>query len=136
MGMHADYTCKMTIENRQGFDNFEDIEGEHEGDFTDDDVWTVSRTEDSNTTVFPSIICMKFKNLQQIDFTSDIIEVIDENALTNCEQLEYLRLNGNKITQVPEFLLGNNANLIFVSFSQEGLKTVPTRTFAYKTRMK
>lgn len=84
------YTCVMTIENPDGFDEFSSISGRHINSRVNDDVTRV-QISNGNSQNFPRIICEKFKNLKVLQL--NIFNLKMENfSISECENLRELFL--------------------------------------------
>ncbi|KAL7043562.1 hypothetical protein ACKWTF_001572 [Chironomus riparius] len=105
------YTCDLLLYNPTGAYNFSRISGTHLPGKTNEDVRTILRISDSNSTNVPSIICDAFKNAIWIELNTMGIEYFDENTFQNCKKLEHLNLNYNKITKIDEKSFNENLEL-------------------------
>lgn len=123
------YQCTMTLTNVDGFDNFTRIDGTHLQGKGNDDVRFVLRTTDSNTTNFPSIICDTFKSTTRINFDSVGMEKIGESSFMNCENLQDLYLNLNKINDIAENTFERQTNLIFLQLTSNQLTSLNPKWF-------
>lgn len=92
-----------------------EIDGNHLSGFNDDEVLSVSSI-DSVFNHIPMEIFTKFSNLKRINFHNSSVNIL--NDFENCEKLEEIFLNDNKIkkltnefdacTNVREILIKNN----------------------------
>lgn len=126
-----DYSCRLTIFNPNGFDNFDKIEGAHMEDKTDKDVKEMDNYfyRNHTSTNIPSIICIQFENLERIELRYLGIQIIDKNSFKNCKNLSWLDLGDNAISTIPEDTFSSNTELkrIMLSFNQ--LTNLPDNLF-------
>jgi len=123
------YTCELTIRNPNGFNNFTAINGTHMRGMTNEDVRSVIRVSNSNSTNVPSIICDTFQNASIIELGSTSVKSIDENSFRNCIQLEFLHLFINTISEIEENSFLQNSKLINLSFQINQIKELPANIF-------
>ena len=129
------YTCGLTIQNPNGFNNFTEIGGTHLAGKTNEDVQYVLGVYGSNTTNIPSIICEKFQNATGIELRIIGIDNIDENSLKNCKQLTYLELYGNKISKIDEKSFIENLELQTLYLNGNQLTILPENVFANQHKL-
>ncbi|CAG9798454.1 unnamed protein product [Chironomus riparius] len=98
------YTCDIYILNPTGNYNFSRVLGSHFTGKTDQDVRFIKRSDNSNTTNVPYIICETFQNAIWFDLQSIRISRLDENTFWGCKSLKYLYLNNNLLTTLPPYL--------------------------------
>ncbi|XP_070489945.1 toll-like receptor 13 [Chironomus tepperi] len=122
------YTCSIEIINPNGFNNFTYINGTHVPEYTDDDVWLISKRP-SYTTNVPSIICSKFRNVRRIYLDNAGIVRIDVNAFHNCTDLRYLDLRENNITTLPANVFDHLVTLEGLNLSFNKISTVSGEWF-------
>ncbi|CAG9798446.1 unnamed protein product [Chironomus riparius] len=121
------YTCSLTIQNPNGFNNFTSIGGTHLTGKTDNDVQYISSS--GSTTNVPSIICDTFPNLLKIEFGSNGIQIIDEKAFKNCTKLKNLWLQSNRISKIDENAFVENVDLLFITFNVNQITEVAENLF-------
>lgn len=117
------YSCSLLIYNPNGRNDFRNINGTHLAGKSDADVLVLYRSynEDSLSLNVPSIICEKFKNLQEIDLSRVGVEMkIEEETFKNCRNLTFLNLSFNKISTFHENSFTENLNLerLYLDFNQ------------------
>lgn len=147
------YTCYLTIQNPNGLNNFQDIDGVHEEGMTDEDVVKLEAVSGSFTPNIPSIFCEKFKNLNSIvmkdvgiaqigdlnfneckklfllDFGFNSISKVHENSFVENLELQFLNLNDNQITVLPENLFVNQQKLGFLWLNGNKIQDLPANIF-------
>lgn len=123
------YICELTIQNPNGRDDFNEIEGEHEFDHDNSDVLVTTRVGGSVSSNVPSIICSDFPNLATLSLWDIGIERVSENAFKNCKLISTVNLEKNRITELDENVFRENLKLeyLFLGFNQ--LTTLPGNIF-------
>ena len=127
-GSSSTYSCSLSIQNPNGFNNFTSIGGTHLTGMTDNDVKYITRSSGS-TTNFPSIICDTFQSLLEISFGSYGIQMIDENAFKSCKKVKSLSLSSNRISKIDENAFVENTELDYLTFNVNQLSEVPENLF-------
>lgn len=94
------YECLMAINNPVGGD-FEDIEGDHLAERSNEDVIDVQAIM-QNTRNIPSVICRTFPNTEDLSIEVSNVEFIDESSFEHCANLWRVNLNVNSIASVPD----------------------------------
>jgi Leucine-rich repeat (LRR) protein len=123
------YSCKLFINNPDGFDHFERIPGK-----IDDEVNAIERSS-GVTTIIPSILCDQFKNLIILSLSERGIEKLTENPLKNCKILGALYLSKNKIKEIHGNVFAENFELRFLDLSENGIKKLPTGIFQHQSKL-
>lgn len=129
------YTCVLTIQNPNGLNNILTICGVHLPGKTDLDVLSVIKQPPCNTAIIPSILCNKFKNLQDLDLIACGIKKVDELALKGCTKLSYMMLVSNAITEVHEKAFFNNLEFKHLSLAYNQLTTLPENVFINQRKL-
>ena len=125
------YSCHLTINNPNGLNNFQKIDGEHLPGYSDSDVEWIHGVSGSNTANFPSIICQKFRNIGAMSLWSIGIQRIDDYSFVDCAILRYLDFLGNPISIVSERAFSRNLDLWQVFFRNNFLTTLPENIFEH-----
>lgn len=79
------YTCLMTIDNPNGFDNFQSIAGTHLQGRTDNEVLAINIIN-GVTTVIPKILCNQFRSLL-------IVRANQRGIQVKCNKIGFLKLD-------------------------------------------
>lgn len=124
-----DYGCDLTIINPNRLNNFQDISGVHISGKTDSDVVYANFNSASNSTNIPSIICAKFKNLENLGFDNDCVKEINDYYFTNCKNFKYLSFGGYTINKVYKNAFIENIQLQSLSFYRCELTDLPANVF-------
>jgi Leucine-rich repeat (LRR) protein len=109
-GPVGSYNCQLNIEDRLGLDNFERIEGEHDGTRGDDDVRFVIGIQ-QNTRTIPRAICRQLPNLLTFELYNSGVSVITPETFAGCRMLDSISLNRNSILFIPDGTFSNNPML-------------------------
>lgn len=124
------YTCTLSINNPNGFDNFTQITGQHVNGFTSTDVRRVLSLGPPSITInIPSIICTHFINLMRIEMRSLGIDKIDENSFKNCRNITQIFLFPNSIQKIHENAFVDNLELLILDMDSNFLTTLPQNVF-------
>jgi hypothetical protein len=123
------YTCTLTINNLQGFDNFTTIYGQHLAGKTNFDVRHVVSVGTVKTTVIPSIICESFRFTDVISITNSIVEEIGANSLRNCGVITSVNFANNQITKLAPNAFETNRFLKTILLEQNYLEELPIGLF-------
>lgn len=118
----------MSITNLGGRE-LEVIQGAHNEDRNDDDVFRVEIMEQETLNV-PSIICTQFRNLRELLIEESDVEVVTAEALSNCRNLELFAAVVNKIQTLPDRLFGNSPNLQIANFYWNEISEISETAFA------
>lgn len=123
------YSCKLFINNPNGFDHFEKIPG----NFNDE----VNAIEKSSgvTSIIPSILCEQFTNLIVLSLADRGIEKINENQLRKCKKLGALYLAMNKIQEIHGNAFAENLDLRFLDLSENKIKKLPSGVFQHQEKL-
>ena len=105
------YTCKLDVLLAGSRMNSTNISGIHLDDKSDDDVVIVRSTFGSYSSLFPSMICEKFKNLKCLDFKDLGVQLVQNNSFDNCPNLEKLLINIAINAELPDNLFNSNSKL-------------------------
>lgn len=124
------YDCELAINNPNGFDGFESIEGEHYDGKTYDDVNVILFKNSSETKNFPRIICDTFENVEVISISDSIgLSEIGINSFVNCKKLLFLTLISNELKQIDANAFENNENLAHLYISRNQISQLPENIF-------
>ena len=125
------YSCALTMINPNGLNNIQDISGVHVDGKTDSDVTSAYFTPESNATYIPSIVCEKFKNLENLEFefVSSYITEINNYYFVNCKKIEYLTFNHFKISKVYKNAFVENIQLQSLVLVDCELTDLPANIF-------
>lgn len=133
----GEYICKMKINNPDEFNNFTEILGLHDEGMKDDDVIRI--VGQSNSKIFPSIVCEKYKNIIDIywlnsDYSGSIVlEKVDKNSFKSCKSLSTLVI---QVDEIGENAFEANLNLYTVKISGYNLKVLPKNIFSKLERIR
>lgn len=118
------YTCKLIINNPNGLNNFQFIDGIHLAGYTMYHVERLVKGDPSISKNFPSIICEKMRNINFIDVNNMKIERIDEYSFKGCKNLVKLYLQENKISVggIHEKAFNENLKLELIYLQNNQLK--------------
>lgn len=83
-----------------------------------------------NTLNFPSILCDRFVNLQEIVIGRSQIEVLTPRTFENCVELTFLDLEHNRVTALPDGIFSNNPKLEVLVLNDNRLNVLSSATFA------
>jgi Leucine-rich repeat (LRR) protein len=122
------YTCDLTINNPDGFDNFTQISGNHVGNRQDSDVSSIYGYN-QNTVNVPVILCQQFVNVREIYLQLSNIRVITERSVENCGNLQILQILQNHLQTIPDNIFVNNPNLHTVSLYANEIQEIGENTF-------
>ncbi|KAL7051772.1 hypothetical protein ACKWTF_004612 [Chironomus riparius] len=125
------YTCYMSIDNPNGFDNFTQVEGFHFPGMNNVFVTAIIRnTTGSSTPNVPEIICSQFPHVTYIDLSFLNLQEVGENAFRGCRNLDWLRLYSNSIPRLPDNLFIHNRHLTYIDLDRNLFTTLPENLFA------
>lgn len=128
--MNGRYTCFITIDNANGLDNFQSIEGQHLPDSTDSSVTDI-RADGGNTPIFPQIVCRKFSALLYIVISINIgVQRLTEFSFVNCFNLEWIQFENNLITEVHSATLRDNVKIRAFWLDNTRITTLPENIFS------
>ena len=117
------FTCRLRINNPNGFDDFERMPGNH-----DDDVNAIEKSV-GLTSIIPSILCKQFKNLEILSLAEKEIEIVNRKALENCRNLGAIYLSSNKIREIHRDAFEGPRGLRFLDLEQNHLEIIPDGIF-------
>ncbi|XP_037031021.1 carboxypeptidase N subunit 2-like [Bradysia coprophila] len=123
------YTCDLTINNPNGFNNFTEIEGIHLEGHTNADVTTVYRVSGVSTNV-PSIICEQFPNLDSIGMYFTGLIAIGDSDFAGCTRVTELGLSANSISSISADAFVTLPNLVDINLDTNSLTTLPENVFS------
>ncbi|XP_070492489.1 leucine-rich repeat-containing protein 15-like [Chironomus tepperi] len=124
------YTCFMSIDNPNGWNNFTQVEGFHYPGMNNVFVTAIIRnTTGSSTINIPDVICQQFPHVTYIDYSYLELQGIGENVFRGCRNLDWLRLYNNRIPQLPENVFFYNRHLRYIDLEGNALTTLPENTF-------
>ncbi|KAL7043457.1 hypothetical protein ACKWTF_001515 [Chironomus riparius] len=129
------YTCDLTINNPNEFNNLTEISGLHMTGMTDGDVQRILSVTGSNSTNIPTIICEQFINVTRIELLSMGIQRIDESSFKNCKMLNYLDLKSNRITIIDEKSFIENTELQTLYLLSNQLSILPKNVFLNQQKL-
>ncbi|KAL7013753.1 hypothetical protein ACKWTF_015561 [Chironomus riparius] len=112
--------------------NSTNITGLHINNKTDDDVLKIVIESGTFSYFFPTKLCEKFKNLNQLDTMNSIIEVFDKNSFVSCSNLDQMLLTNSMDTEFPENLFFNNTKLTSLKLTCDSLQTVSKNILKYQ----
>ncbi|KAG5666389.1 hypothetical protein PVAND_014418 [Polypedilum vanderplanki] len=122
------YDCALNIHNPRGFDAFTTIDGNHLAGQNDSSVTMVS-VINQDMRIFPRIVCQLFTNVVDIlVFTSNLLE-LTSTAFADCNNLEFLFIDGNLLRQLPDNLLSNSPRLEYASFAGNRITEISSTAF-------
>ncbi|XP_070492487.1 leucine-rich repeat-containing protein 15-like [Chironomus tepperi] len=125
------YTCYMTIDNPNGWNNFTQVEGFHYPGMNNVFVTAIVRnTLTSSTPNVPEIICQQFPHVTYIDMSFLQLQEVGENTFRGCRNLDWLRLYYNRIPSLPENLFIHNRHLTYIDLDSNLFTTFPENLFA------
>ncbi|KAG5666388.1 hypothetical protein PVAND_014417 [Polypedilum vanderplanki] len=128
-GANYPYTCILNINNPNGFDDFENIMGQHVEGFDNENVTSIDAFAQTST-IIPQILCSQFPNLEQITFMFSEVEVINERSFALCGgSLRTLNVIHNNIAQVSTRTFRNNSNLRYVYLSNNFITEIDAEAF-------
>jgi len=117
------FTCRLRINNLNGFDDFERIPGNH-----DDDVNAIEKSI-GQTSIIPSLLCKQFTNLEILSLAEKKIEIVGRHALENCRNLGALYLSNNKIREIHRDAFEGPRGLRFLDLEGNQLEHLPDGLF-------
>ncbi|KAL7013184.1 hypothetical protein ACKWTF_015240 [Chironomus riparius] len=123
------YRCDLDTKQGNYNEKLIRIDGQHGTGHSDADVKWIISYKNHKLKTFSSIFCQKFPNLEVIQINDAELEVIDEDSLSNCKNLDQLISIGNKIREIPENLLTQNLNLTYLWISNNQLTSLPENLF-------
>ena len=127
--LNSVYTCTLTINNLEGFNNFTTIYGQHLAGKTNFDVREVVSNGNVKTTVIPSIICESFRFTDEIAIFNSIIEEIGANSFRGCGVLTNVNLRNNRITKLAPNAFESNRFLKYLYLNENYLEDLPLGLF-------
>lgn len=122
-------SCRLYINNPNGFDEFERIPGNKE-----DEVDAIEKSS-GVTSIIPSILCTQFMNLIILVLSEKEIEVVSEVPLRNCPKLGAIYLAKNKIREIHAEAFTSNNELRFLDLADNQLTTLPPGVFQQQTKL-
>lgn len=125
----AGYSCRLTA------DTLTDITGDHVAGKFDSDLQFLLSVNQTIPVITP-IFCNQFPNLERIDIFKSKVEVIDQDSFRNCKNLERLLLSTNNLQEIPENLLTENTKIEMIRFNKNQLTTLPEDSFATLKELK
>lgn len=128
------YTCYLTINNPNGFNNFTEIGGTNLEGFTGEDVGVVNGINGFSTNV-PSIICDTFPNLHLLELGNIGLTEIDDDSVSGCTLLTQLFFYRNRINSISANAFVNNPNINYINLENNMLTTLPENVFASQRNM-
>jgi Leucine-rich repeat (LRR) protein len=129
------YSCKLLIDNPNGFDNFTGISGRHVIPNSFRDVTEISASTGSNSINIPSIICEKFVNVKEVTLSYVGIGIIGENSFKGCTKILKISLNGNEIAEVNQLAFSENLHLESLTLESNWLTTLPEELFINQLKL-
>lgn len=153
------YSCNLTIDNSDGFDNFASILGTHLDGYSNLDVKRVDIIA-GKSPIIPQKLCSHFFNTKY--FYSNWIDIglseitansfsecstlnriqikffngsIDANSFTQNTKLQYFYLQDGFLSSVPESLFNSCPNLAGVGFYGLQLTSIPPNIFANNPKL-
>ncbi|XP_070502735.1 uncharacterized protein [Chironomus tepperi] len=124
------YSCVLLIESSSNSNSkLTAINGHHASGFNDNDVKYIVSHANIKFQKFSSIFSQKFPNLEAILMLNAGIESVDADAVTNCKNLMYLQLIGNKIQSLPDNVFQSMLNLRELILQNNSIKSVNPKTF-------
>lgn len=124
------YICELELLNPNGLNNFKNFDGIHIETMTDSDVKKIIPNAEPDSTNFPSIICEKFENLQEVLMQySGKIRSIDDYSFKNCRNLTSANFYGHLISQVNENAFIENTKLQKLYLYKNNLSSLPENVF-------
>lgn len=123
------YECVFSSQPFKNEHEVTHINGTHVGAFTDDDVTTVRVPRDSIMPTVPTIICEKFKNLQNFIMTFVGLRTITENTFSSCRNLENLGITQNRLREITANAFENNLELRSLRLSDNELIRIEDNAF-------
>lgn len=122
------YSCRLRIQNPNGFNNFTVITGIHLSGMRNEDVRYITRSSGSTTNI-PSIICETFQKVERIEMHFFEIKLISDNSFENCKELNFLDFLTNNISIIDENSFIRNTKLEFLSFQLNQINELPSKLF-------
>lgn len=129
------YSCRLTIDNPDGLNNYAGISGTHVAGFSDVDVLYVYNTVGSISRNVPMIICKQFTRLRRVYLQSAGIQRIDDSSFRNCANLEYLSFFNNSLSVLEQNSFVGNQNLERLLFVKTDIEELPANIFSPLVRM-
>ncbi|XP_070493034.1 leucine-rich repeat-containing protein 4B-like [Chironomus tepperi] len=117
------FTCRLRINNLNGFDDFERIPGNH-----DDDVNAIEKSV-GQTSIIPSILCKQFVNLEILSLAEKEIEIVSRQSMESCRHLGALYLSNNKIREIHRDAFEGPRGLRFLDLEGNQLEHLPDELF-------
>lgn len=130
----GEYTCIFSINNPDGFDNFEGVQGTHMEGMTDANVTAINR-QIGTSTVVPVIFCNLFPNLATVNLQSMGVRSITNNPFGACTNLRWLRLWNNLISEIAADTFANNVALTYIDLDNNLLSTLSANIFQGLTNL-
>lgn len=129
------YSCRLSINNAEGSDDFFNVTGKHITAKTDKEVISISRGSGQSKNI-PSIICTQFTSLEHFHFPNGALEFIKTETFKQCKNLKVLNLNDNRIRELPVRVFEKNVNLNELRISNNQLKSLPDGAFKNLRQLK
>ncbi|XP_070504342.1 coagulation factor IX-like [Chironomus tepperi] len=131
LNVYEDYTCQIEIDGQ--LDVLNTIWGYHDPydqkNDADVKILTVMIKSRILMTVFPSIFCDHYPNIEVIDMSEAEIEEVKINSLKNCRNLEVAQFYNNKISELDENFLSTNRRLKEIYLNYNKFTTIPENLF-------
>lgn len=115
----------MRIYNPAGRDDFSSINVVGGDASTIRGIWATNQI----TLNVPSIICQQFPQTTFFHLMNCSISIITQRSFQYCHSLVTLRLNGNHIAHLPDFMLPPQLDIDEVFLSNNGIVSISPRAF-------
>lgn len=134
----SDNTCKMSINNPNGLNNFTEISGTHLTGYTNADVIFIYTVTDIGCTSsnIPRIILNTFPNVERVYVTNCGVTGIDDETFAGCSQITWLELGLNNIKSISANAFITLPNLIGIQIPFNPLSTISEYVFARQANLK
>jgi len=130
------YTCLLDTKQSNKDENLRITDGQHVIGHSDADVKYVHNHLNHKLKRFSSTFCQTFSNLEVVSFGKAELELIDEDSLKNCTNLDQLWFNHNKIRELPQNLLFKNSKLTYIRIYNEQLTSLAENLFQNQFNLK
>lgn len=124
------YSCKLTVDNPNGSNNYTDIQGTHLEGFSDELVVYAEALSDSNSFNVPSIICEKFKNLKSLYFSKSGIRQINDFSFRSCSKLTTLGFTNNSLLEIGSDSFATLTELETLMMTYSSIEELPVGIFS------
>lgn len=121
------YECLLENQNIQSDDDMNVVDGTHVNGYTDANV-TFLRADNSNVTIFPSLLIDHFPNLHYVDLSGVNMKFFIR-PIANCESLWAVYLNKNEIRTFSGGIFMNCANLTVIAAEENRLRFIDSMAF-------